>query len=221
LFTTRLGWCEQVASSLTVMARSVGIPARLATGFVPGEKDGLSGRFVVRERDAHAWTEIYFPGVGWQGFDPTASVPLAGEAPAAGSWLEEARRQAPQLVLGLAALAAVVVVAPSLVAGLRQRLTRRPSWARSALIRMERVGRRVGRPRRSAETPREYARVLAETTGDARLVTVGEVIDEAVFAADGAAPPARATADAVLAEFGRRSRIQRRARRELLRSPGP
>ena len=75
-----------------MLARSVGIPARLATGFVPGEKDGLSGRFVVRERDAHVWTEVYFPGVGWQGFDPTASVPLAGEAGAARSWMENAWR---------------------------------------------------------------------------------------------------------------------------------
>jgi len=80
LFRTRIGWCEQVASSLVVMARSVGIPARLATGFVPGHRDPLSGQFVVRERDAHAWAEIYFAGVGWQPFDPTASVPLAGDA---------------------------------------------------------------------------------------------------------------------------------------------
>ena len=88
LFRSRVGWCEQVASSLVVMARSVGIPARLATGFVPGTRDALTGQFVVRERDAHAWAEIYFPGVGWQGFDPTASVPLAGDAHPSGSWLQ-------------------------------------------------------------------------------------------------------------------------------------
>ena len=80
LFRSRVGWCEQIASSLVVMARSVGIPARLATGFVSGERDSLTGEFVVRERDAHAWAEIYFPGIGWQPFDPTASVPLAGDA---------------------------------------------------------------------------------------------------------------------------------------------
>ena len=79
LFRSRVGWCEQIASSLVVLARSAGIPARLVTGFVPGSRDALTGRFVVRERDAHAWAEIYFPGIGWQGFDPTASVPLAGD----------------------------------------------------------------------------------------------------------------------------------------------
>ncbi|HET9731015.1 MAG TPA: transglutaminase domain-containing protein, partial [Acidimicrobiia bacterium] len=81
LFRSKLGWCEQIASSLVVMARSVGIPARLATGFAPGEQDPLTGRFTVRENDAHAWAEIYFPGIGWQHFDPTASVPLSGDQP--------------------------------------------------------------------------------------------------------------------------------------------
>jgi transglutaminase-like putative cysteine protease len=204
LFVSRLGWCEQVASSLTVMARSVGIPARLATGFVPGEKDGLSGRFVVRERDAHAWTEVYFPGIGWQGFDPTASVPLAGEAPHAGSWLEDARRHAPAFAVALGGLCALVVVAPSVLARMRRRLARRTSWAAGAQARLERAGRRLGRPRRTAETPREYARALADTAGDPRIETVGEVIDRDVFAPHGADPRARDAADALLAELGRR-----------------
>lgn len=82
LFESQLGWCEQIASSLVVMARSVGIPARLATGYVPGEWDGLSGRFIVRELHAHSWAEVWFPEVGWVPFDPTADVPLSGTAAA-------------------------------------------------------------------------------------------------------------------------------------------
>ncbi|HMV76195.1 MAG TPA: transglutaminaseTgpA domain-containing protein, partial [Microthrixaceae bacterium] len=80
LFESKVGWCEQIASSLVVMLREVGVPARLATGFAPGELDRSSGRFVVRERDAHAWAEVWFPDVGWVPFDPTARVPLAGDA---------------------------------------------------------------------------------------------------------------------------------------------
>jgi transglutaminase-like putative cysteine protease len=80
LFESQLGWCEQIASSLVVMARSVGIPARLATGYVPGEWDALSGRFIVRELHAHSWAEVWFPEVGWVPFDPTADVPLSGSA---------------------------------------------------------------------------------------------------------------------------------------------
>ena len=112
LFRSRVGWCEQIASSLVVLARSAGIPARVATGFVPGQRDALTGRFVVRERDAHAWAEIFFPGIGWQGFDPTASVPLAGDAATGGSWLTNLRQHALPLALAAAALVLGLVYLP-------------------------------------------------------------------------------------------------------------
>ncbi len=79
LFESKLGYCEQIASTLTVMLRSQGVPARLATGYVPGERDRVSGVWKVRASDAHAWVEVLFPQTGWQPFDPTASVPLSGE----------------------------------------------------------------------------------------------------------------------------------------------
>ena len=75
------GFCMEIASSLTVMLRSIGVPARLVTGFAPGEESLLGGEFTVRGKDAHAWVEVWFPGVGWQGFDPTASVPLGSTEP--------------------------------------------------------------------------------------------------------------------------------------------
>jgi len=78
LFRTKQGWCEQISSALTVMLRELGIPARVATGFVPGTWDPISGTYRVRERDAHAWTEVWFAGLGWVPFDPTAAVPVAG-----------------------------------------------------------------------------------------------------------------------------------------------
>src|SRR5262249_22266762 len=80
LFHSREGWCQQISSSLVVMLRVLGIPAREATGFVPGEESRLTDEWVVRAKDAHAWAEVYFPGVGWQAFDPTAHVALAGDA---------------------------------------------------------------------------------------------------------------------------------------------
>lgn len=79
LFTSQRGFCEQIASTLTIMLRTQGVPARLATGYVPGERDGLTGAWTVRARDAHAWVEVWFPRTGWQAFDPTVEVPLAGE----------------------------------------------------------------------------------------------------------------------------------------------
>jgi protein-glutamine gamma-glutamyltransferase len=80
LFSSQRGFCEQIASSLVVMLRSQGVPARLATGYIPGERDLISGVFEVRASDAHAWVEVWFPDSGWQPFDPTASVPLSGDA---------------------------------------------------------------------------------------------------------------------------------------------
>ncbi len=80
LFNSQRGFCEQIASSLVVMLRSQGVPARLATGFIPGTRDRISGVFEVKASDAHAWVEVWFPETGWEAFDPTAQVPLAGEA---------------------------------------------------------------------------------------------------------------------------------------------
>jgi transglutaminase-like putative cysteine protease len=79
LFGSRLGFCEQIASALAVMLRTQGVPTRLATGYVPGERNRVTGVFEVRASDAHAWVEVWFPETGWQAFDPTADVPLAGE----------------------------------------------------------------------------------------------------------------------------------------------
>jgi transglutaminase-like putative cysteine protease len=198
LFRSRLGWCEQIASSLVVMARSIGVPARLVTGFVPGSRDALTGRFVVRERDAHAWAEIYFPGIGWQGFDPTASVPLAGEAKSSGSWLGTARRNAVPLAIFAVLIAIAVAALPEMLAAMRRRRARQASWSAQALHRLERAGRKAGRARAPSETPREYAEVLAERLGDSRLVEVGATLDSALYSAHGAPDEARDRADAVL-----------------------
>ncbi|MDP8946799.1 MAG: DUF3488 and transglutaminase-like domain-containing protein [Actinomycetota bacterium] len=73
LFVQRRGYCEHFSSSLAVMARSLGIPARVATGYVPGEYNPFTGLYEVRASYAHAWVEIYFPGYGWSTFDPTPS----------------------------------------------------------------------------------------------------------------------------------------------------
>jgi transglutaminase-like putative cysteine protease len=69
----REGYCVQFASGMIMLARSLGIPARLAIGFLPGSpSDG--GAFVVRGGDAHAWPELYFAGAGWVRFEPTPAV---------------------------------------------------------------------------------------------------------------------------------------------------
>lgn len=68
----RRGFCVQFATTMAAMARALDIPARVATGWVRGERD--SNQWVVRANDAHAWPELYFEGVGWVMFEPTPSA---------------------------------------------------------------------------------------------------------------------------------------------------
>jgi transglutaminase-like putative cysteine protease len=75
LFESREGYCNYYASAMVVLARAVGIPTRLAVGYVGGELEGETGRYVVRELDTHAWVEVFFPRFGWVEFEPTASEP--------------------------------------------------------------------------------------------------------------------------------------------------
>jgi hypothetical protein len=83
LFERRAGHCEYFASAMTVMLRTLGIPARVATGFQSGIYNPVSGWNVVRASDAHSWVEAYLPGRGWTTLDPT---PPAADQPSASLW---------------------------------------------------------------------------------------------------------------------------------------
>jgi len=83
----RVGYCEYYASAMVVMARTLGIPARMASGYAPGERVD-QGQFLVRASNAHAWAELYFPGYGWQIFEATKSI--AGVVRRAGEPLPDA-----------------------------------------------------------------------------------------------------------------------------------
>ena len=72
LFETKTGYSDYFGSSMTVMLRSVGVPARMAAGYAPGELD-ITGRWTIRDRDSHGWTQAYFPGHGWIDFEPTTA----------------------------------------------------------------------------------------------------------------------------------------------------
>lgn len=71
LFEVRAGYCEQFASAFAAMARSIGLPARVAVGFTWGTWDETRGAYIVRGEHAHAWPEVYFQGTGWVRFEPT------------------------------------------------------------------------------------------------------------------------------------------------------
>jgi len=73
LFDGQVGFCNYYASSEVILLRAVGVPARLAVGFAEGEHQSGTNTFLVYERNAHAWPEVYFPGFGWVEFEPTVS----------------------------------------------------------------------------------------------------------------------------------------------------
>ncbi len=74
LFDTRQGFCEHYASAFAFMMRSAGIPSRIVLGYQGGEINPIGGHLIVRQSDAHAWTEVWLERYGWYRVDPTAAV---------------------------------------------------------------------------------------------------------------------------------------------------
>lgn len=75
LFDLKKGYCDYYATSMAVLARASGLPARLVTGFDSGSYDPYTAQYVVTQSDAHAWVEIYFTATGWVEFEPTGNQP--------------------------------------------------------------------------------------------------------------------------------------------------
>jgi transglutaminase-like putative cysteine protease len=74
LFQTRRGYCEHFASAFTVLMRAAGVPARIVTGYQGGEINPVNNVFLVRQLDAHAWSEVWLNDEGWVRVDPTNAV---------------------------------------------------------------------------------------------------------------------------------------------------
>lgn len=74
LFSTREGFCEHYASAFTILMRAAGLPARVVTGYQGGFWNKLGNYLLVRQSDAHAWSEVWLTGRGWVRFDPTGAV---------------------------------------------------------------------------------------------------------------------------------------------------
>jgi protein-glutamine gamma-glutamyltransferase len=197
LFGIRTGYCEQFATAATLMIRSLGIPARLATGYATGDYDPVLNQSIVREHDAHAWVEVWFPGHGWVPVDPTPGVSALAATRFPEHWAGGGiARLIPHLSIGapVAALGSLGVlgaipgaVAIALVVVLVYAWLRRRSWRRrvnpppgeSELLRLyERVQRRFGRRRAPPETPLEYEKAMQS----ALLAEVTSAVNEGVYA---------------------------------------
>jgi protein-glutamine gamma-glutamyltransferase len=197
LFDVKTGYCEQFATALTLMLRELGIPARLATGYATGDYDPLLNQAVVRERDAHAWVEVWFGGHGWVPVDPTPGVdPLAATRWPSHWAAGGIARLIPHLTIGaptevLGSLGALAVVPPAIAiavivvvvyAWLRRRVWHGSGKAvpgENELLRLyERVQRRLSRRRAPPETPLEYR----EAMHTALLTELTELVNEGAYA---------------------------------------
>jgi hypothetical protein len=199
LFGTRVGYCEQISTALAVMLRTVGIPAREATGYVPGPFDPLSDLYEIQAKDAHAWVQVYFPGHGWQSFDPTAYVPLAPADPGAVllSDLGHAVAGLPWLPIGIAGGAVLAVLGRRFE--IRRRRARPPTWAGRLALRLERAGARAGIARGGAETLAEYGgRLRAAGAGGPGMTRLIDLLSESAYGGREPSPEERSEAEGLV-----------------------
>ncbi|MCL6431684.1 MAG: DUF4129 domain-containing protein [Anaerolineae bacterium] len=168
LFSTRRGYCDYYATAMVVMLRAVGVPARYAAGYATGHYDYARRAYMVTERDAHAWVEVFFPGYGWVEFEPTPyrssfARPLGGEPgtwpapePAGDQQAEDSRSGRALLVLAVA----VVALGGFLTGVVSLIRSRRSFSARHVVLqvyaRMVRWAERVRLGPERGETPREF-----------------------------------------------------------------
>jgi transglutaminase-like putative cysteine protease len=200
LFDVKIGYCEQFATAETLMLRSLNIPARLATGYSTGDYDPILDQSIVRERDAHAWVEVWFPNHGWVPVDPSPGYSALAVTQFPNHWAAGGiARLIPHLSIGapigalgslgiLAAIPPAVAIALLVVVLWAWVRTRR--WGRnrhvpgeSELLRLyDRVQRRAGRRRAPPETPLEYLHQARRERITRVLEDVTDAVNEGVYA---------------------------------------
>ena len=199
LFDLQKGYCDYFATTMVVMVRAVGIPARLVTGFSSGTYDYNSNRFVVVQANTHSWVEVYFPGIGWVEFEPTTNQlpfshpgetsdqtkpaagippppPVAGSKSAQINWrvLRQPLLVLESILIGLAILLLAWLLLPLESWLLR---LRPPEKAITAIHqRLYRQGRAWGVVPNAARTPHEFADAfstkLERFSGNKRLAQI-------------------------------------------------
>jgi transglutaminase-like putative cysteine protease len=201
LFDVKIGYCEQFATAETLMLRSLGIPARLATGYSTGDYDPVLDQSIVREHDAHAWVEVWFPGHGWVPVDPSPGFSALPATQFPNHWAAAGlARLIPHLSVGaplavLGSLGFLAVIPPAVVIALvvvllwawirtrRRRWSERAAPTESELLRLyERVQRRLRRRRAPPETPLEYWRTTPPGPIEPLLEELTNAVNEGVYA---------------------------------------
>lgn len=210
--TYKTGFCQYYASTMAVILRDLGVPTRIAQGFLPGSREANAATETILFRDAHAWVEVYFTGYGWLPFDPTGPLSQLAPLPSGDPTASAAIRPLPSssasarpvatgrdpasragggstggpAALGpLVAVLALLLLAVGIVAFLAwQRGPRGGTTADDAYGTVTRIASRLGFAPRPAQTVYEYAGVLSDVLPTVRpeLETVARAKVESVYA---------------------------------------
>jgi transglutaminase-like putative cysteine protease len=238
LFVERRGYCEQFASAMAVMLRAVGIPARVVTGYAPGTLNLVTGLLEVRNSDAHAWVEIYFPGLGWVEFEPTPGFPDTAElgTSAARRWvwqdlLAMARDYAREfsarwpvvgraldgamLALWAGLVAALAVAGGLAFAGARRALVAGAAPKEPAVALADVYGQmcallaRRGLRRGPTETVAEFRARVETAEAWPEAAAISDAVEAAAYAGEAVTPAVVGTARGHLDRLRRRARMAR------------
>jgi transglutaminase-like putative cysteine protease len=205
LTESRQGYCEMFASTLAALCRDVGIPARVAVGLAPGSSDVNSEMLIYRQKDLHAWTEVYFSGYGWILFDATSSIQAQ---PTLGAGVLQymlgvftalrGRINGTTLILYVLACFTALAVLWPLYEWIRHRQAGKTGRAKTPAERMGVVYLHVCRrvepwagKRNPQDTPHEYADIVRPTLTKSAGEVFDEITDLYVLRAYGSRPAGR------------------------------
>ena len=207
LFENRRGYCDLFATSMTMMAREAGLPARYVTGYYPAlnERDD-QGRLVIHESEAHAWCEIFFEGAGWVVFDATEGAEDVGSATQnAPFWDRSWVRASAFVIVGLA-----IIGGPILFSTLVRRRKAKADPVRSELGKLygrfvRTLEKRSGKPKRPSQTPFEYLETLRDLLpmGYDQAEMLNQRFAEALYAPPATAEKALGDLRSAVAAFSR------------------
>jgi transglutaminase-like putative cysteine protease len=218
LFVSHQGFCEQFATAAVILLRSQGIPARLVTGYVGGDSTTDPGERIFRGSDAHAWVQVFYPGVGWVNSDPTAGA-VVQTTPSAlrqriGASLTRLWNRVPGRRLGaVVALVLAVVIGTALSTVGRRWLRRRRRYAGvdrgrtgdgpilAAYLRLDIALHGVSRARAPSESLGELAgRLGGFVATPAEVANAISYLERETYGVD---PPTAAESAAAIAVFDR------------------
>jgi len=178
LFEQQAGYCDYYASAMVVLARSLGIPARLATGYLAQPAD-QNGRQIIYQINAHSWAELYFAGYGWVEFEPTAgfstlSTPVDVNQPASPGEQTPVEYEPPPVperrqswtALWWLLLPVVLAIGSWLLWRRRRRKGSKSDEAQRIYGHLLRGARRLGQPTPASQTPQEFESALLQRLGD-------------------------------------------------------